>query len=65
MTHRERWMRALHFEPVDHVPDEEFGYWDNTLAAWHQQGLPEEIRCSIHGTLLELCGGFLRLKEIA
>jgi len=33
----------MHFEPVDHVPDEEFGYWDNTLALWHEQGLPEEI----------------------
>lgn len=43
MTHRERWMRTMRFEPVDHVPDEEFGYWDNTLSLWHEQGLPEEI----------------------
>jgi hypothetical protein len=43
MTHRERWLRAMHFEPVDHVPDEEFGYWDNTLRDWHEQGLPREI----------------------
>jgi len=43
MTHRERWMRTMHFEPVDHVPDEEFGYWENTLTLWHEQGLPKEI----------------------
>jgi len=43
MTHRERWLRAMHFEPVDHVPDEEFGYWENTLRDWHEQGLPREI----------------------
>jgi uroporphyrinogen decarboxylase len=43
MTHRERWLRTMHFEPVDHVPDEEFGYWDNTLTQWHEQGLPREI----------------------
>jgi hypothetical protein len=43
MTHRERWLRHLHFEPVDHVPDEEFGYWDNTLRRWHGEGLPKEI----------------------
>ena len=43
MTHRERWLRTMHFEPVDHVPDEEFGYWDNTLTLWHEQGLPREI----------------------
>jgi uroporphyrinogen decarboxylase len=33
----------MHFEPVDHVPDEEFGWWDNTLTTWHEQGLPREI----------------------
>ena len=43
MTHRERWLRVVHFEPADHVPDEEFGYWDDTLVAWHEQGLPREI----------------------
>lgn len=43
MTHRERWLRTMHFEPVDHLPDEEFGYWDNTLTLWHEQGLPSEI----------------------
>ncbi|MBU0609987.1 MAG: hypothetical protein KKI08_19030 [Armatimonadetes bacterium] len=43
MTHRERWLNALHFQPVDHVPDEEFGYWDETFPTWHAQGLPEEI----------------------
>lgn len=44
MTHRERWLRHLHFQPVDHVPDEEFGYWDTTLTRWHAEGLPAEIR---------------------
>ncbi|MBN1460471.1 MAG: hypothetical protein JXA57_13125 [Armatimonadetes bacterium] len=43
MTHRERWLRTMHFEPVDHIPDEEFGYWENTLTLWHEQGLPSEI----------------------
>jgi uroporphyrinogen decarboxylase len=43
LTHRERWVRALRFQPVDHVPDEEFGYWDDTLTRWHGEGLPREI----------------------
>jgi len=33
----------MHYQPVDHVPDEEFGYWDDTLRAWHSQGLPEFV----------------------
>lgn len=43
MTHRERWLNVMHFRPVDHVPDEEFGYWDETFPVWHEQGLPREI----------------------
>ncbi len=43
MTHRERFNRTLHFQPVDHVPDEEFGYWTDTLTTWHQQGLPKWV----------------------
>jgi hypothetical protein len=43
MTHRERWSRTMHFQPVDHTPDEEFGYWDNTFKVWHEQGLPKEV----------------------
>ena len=43
MTHRERWLKTFHFEPVDHVPDEEFGYWDDTLRRWHSEGLPEFV----------------------
>jgi uroporphyrinogen decarboxylase len=30
----------MRFQPVDHVPDEEFGYWTDTLTRWHAQGLP-------------------------
>ena len=43
MNHRERWLATMRCERVDHVPDEEFGYWDDTLRAWHGQGLPDEI----------------------
>lgn len=40
MNARERWNRVMRFQPVDYVPDEEFGYWTDTLTAWHAQGLP-------------------------
>ncbi|MBI2939306.1 MAG: hypothetical protein HYY04_02620 [Chloroflexi bacterium] len=43
MNDRERWNRILHFESVDHVPDQEFGYWKDTLHVWHRQGLPKAI----------------------
>ncbi len=43
MNNRERWVRCMHFQPVDHIPDEEFGYWEENSAVWQQQGLPEGI----------------------
>jgi len=42
MTHRERLLRVLRFQPVDRVPDLEFGAWEQTITRWHQEGLPTE-----------------------
>lgn len=43
MNQKERWLATMHFQPVDHVPDEEFGYWNQTFTTWHEQGLPKYI----------------------
>lgn len=43
MNSRERWLACMRFQPVDHVPDEEFGYWNETFPAWHAQGLPKYV----------------------
>jgi len=40
MTSRERFLRVFHYQEVDHVPDCEFGYWEDTLLRWHNEGLP-------------------------
>ena len=44
MTTRERFNRVFRWEKPDRVPDMEFGYWDKTIAVWHEQGLPAECR---------------------
>jgi len=33
----------MRFQPVDHVPDQEFGYWNETFPIWHEQGLPKYV----------------------
>ena len=43
-TLRERWNMVMHFQPVDRLPNLEFGYWAETLPAWHAQGLPESVK---------------------
>lgn len=44
MTTRERFLGALSFTTVDRVPLTPGGGRRSTLAAWHAQGLPEEIK---------------------
>ena len=43
MNRRERWTRCMHFQSVDYIPDEEFGYWDENFKIWQEQGLPKDI----------------------
>ena len=33
----------MHFQPVDYIPDEEFGYWNENFRIWQEQGLPKDV----------------------
>jgi uroporphyrinogen decarboxylase len=44
MTLRERWVRTMHYQKADRLPMMEFGYWDETLPLWHEQGLPRTVK---------------------
>ncbi len=44
MTLRERFLRTMHYQEVDKIPNFEFGYWKMTLIKWREQGgLPEWV----------------------
>ena len=44
MKHVERFRAAMNFQPVDRLPRWEWAmWWDETIAAWKQQGLPAEL----------------------
>jgi len=43
MNHRERFNACLHYLPVDRCPITDFGFWDETLVFWREQGLPANI----------------------
>ncbi|MFP4343682.1 MAG: hypothetical protein ACLFU8_03210 [Anaerolineales bacterium] len=52
MKHRARFLATLHYEPRDRVPLIDFGFWDETLDVWHEQGLPADVdRSNIHDYL--------------
>jgi hypothetical protein len=40
MTPRENFVRCMHFQPVDRVPNFELGYWGQTLERWIAEGMP-------------------------
>ena len=44
MTNRERAMNLLHYKPVDRLPAVHFGYWDELLVEWAEQGkIPKRL----------------------
>ncbi len=43
MTHRERFVRTMHYQPVDRIPIWDFGFWEQTLVEWRKQGMPEGV----------------------
>ena len=43
MNHRQRVRAILHYEPYDHMPVVAFGYWNETLDKWADEGqIPRE-----------------------
>ena len=44
MNTRERFNRVMRWKKPDRVPNMDFGYWDATIRAWHDQGLPELLK---------------------
>ncbi len=38
MNHRERVKAIFHYQPYDRMPVVHFGYWNETLEKWYQQG---------------------------
>ncbi|HOZ49714.1 MAG TPA: uroporphyrinogen decarboxylase family protein [Candidatus Hydrogenedentes bacterium] len=44
MNVRERFHAVMHFQPVDRLPVIEWAtWWDQTIARWHGEGLPEDL----------------------
>jgi hypothetical protein len=39
----DRYYRVFTYQPVDRVPDVEFGYWPQTIRRWLKEGLPAEF----------------------
>lgn len=43
MTERERFLNTMNYKPVDRCPIWDFGFWEETLPAWREQGMPEGV----------------------
>jgi uroporphyrinogen-III decarboxylase len=57
MNHVERFRAAMNFQPVDRLPVWEWAmWWDQTIARWHGEGLPRELKFSQVFELAEYFG---------
>ena len=43
MNQRERFAATMHYQSRDRSPICDFGFWDETLEAWYEQGLPRSV----------------------
>lgn len=43
MNDRERFNNQMHYRPVDRCPIWDFGFWDETIQAWENFGLPKGV----------------------
>lgn len=47
MNHVERFRAVMNFQPVDRLPRWEWAmWWDETIARWHGEGLPRDLKFS-------------------
>ncbi|MEZ4673379.1 MAG: uroporphyrinogen decarboxylase family protein [Caldilineaceae bacterium] len=46
LNNRERFLETMHYQPRDRAPITDFGFWEETIPLWHQQGLPKQIHFS-------------------
>ena len=47
MNHVERFRAVINFQPVDRLPRWEWAmWWDQTIARWHGEGLPRDLKFS-------------------
>lgn len=43
MNDRERFIATMHYQPRDRGPLYDFNFWNETIPAWHRQGLPRQV----------------------
>lgn len=56
MNHVERFRAVLGFQPVDRLPRWEWAmWWDQTIARWHEEGLPREL---CHSRVIDIAEWF-------
>ena len=63
MNDRQRFAATMHYQPRDRAPICDFGFWDETVEAWHEQGLPPELPIDNRGQAVSRFFGMDALLE--
>lgn len=43
MNNRQRFHATMHYQPRDRSPIADFGFWEETIPIWHEQGLSKDV----------------------
>ena len=60
---KDRFYRVFTYQPVDRVPDIEFGYWPQTIRRWLEGGPAGGVRIREEPDVQREAGRVLRLRE--
>ena len=64
MTTRERCLNILHYKDVDRLPAVHFGYWNDLLDEWAEQGhITKEMAVAAHGNNLKTVYNSIEVKD--
>jgi hypothetical protein len=62
MNERQRFFATMHYQGRDRSPVMDFGFWEETLVLWQQQGLPADINASNSDEFFGMDSGIDRLS---
>ncbi len=65
MNDRQRFDAIMHYREPDRAAICDFGFWDETIEAWHDQGLPTELPADNRGQAVSRYFGMDALLETA
>ena len=64
MIDRERLHAVIQYQTFDRLPICDFGYWEETIGVWYEQGLPRDVVQSDEQVFHEFFGLDFNIRRV-